>query len=335
MSDPSAPNGSQEATEDQRSEPGRDTDAAGPAPSHTDSPGKAGPWGLLKKTIGNFLKDDVIHWGASLAYYSLISLGPLVLLGMAILGRVIGRGEAEEWILEQVELLAGPRGMELGQTVLEEASRPELGSLGAILTIALLLFGATAMFANLQGALNRIWGVRAGSGALKNILRTRVMAFLMVLALGGILIVSVVVSTVMSWIAPLLDPLESALPAFRIAEPFTSILLLWIFVTAAFRILPDVKINWRDVWVGALATAVVLYLGKYALSAFLARNAFASMYGTAGSLILVLMWIYFSAQVFFLGAEFNKVWARRQGRKIRPQSYAVLLEEGDGDDAHD
>jgi membrane protein len=327
MSDPSAPNGSQKTSRDGRSEPGRDSDAAGPASPEADPQRKAGPWGLLKKTIRNFLEDDVIHWGASLAYYSLISLAPLVLLAMTIFGKVIGTGEAEDWILEQVQLLAGPRGMELAQTVLEQASQPELGSVGAILTIALLLFGATAMFANLQGALNRIWGVRAGSGVIRNILRTRVVAFLMVLALGGILIFSVVVSTVMSWIAPLLDPLEAALPAFRIAEPFTSILLLWVFVTAAFQILPDVKIHWRDVWVGALATAVVLYGGKYALSAFLARNAFASMYGTAGSLFLVLMWIYFSAQVFFLGAEFTQVWARRQGRRIQPQSYAVPLEK--------
>ena len=281
-----------------------------------------GPLVLLKDTVAAFLKDDVIHWGASLAYYSLISLGPLVVLAMTIFGKAVGTGEAEDWILRQVELLAGPRGMELARTVLEEASRPDLGSVGAILTIALLLFGATAMFSNLQGALNRIWGVAAGSGMIKNILRTRVAAFFMVLALGGILIISVVVSTAVSWLGPLIDPLESVLPFVRLAESVTSILLLWIFVAAAFQILPDVKIHWRDVWVGALATAVVLYVGKYALAAFLARNAFASMYGTAGSLFLVLMWIYFSAQVFFLGAEFTQVWARYRGRRIHPESYA-------------
>jgi membrane protein len=296
-----------------------------PVDGVTEKPAKGGgPFSLLKDTVLAFLKDDVIHWGASLAYYSLISLGPLVVLAMTIFGKAVGTGEAEDWILEQVHLLAGPRGMELAQTVLEEASRPDLGSVGAILTIALLLFGATAMFANLQGALNRIWGVVAGSGVIKNILRTRIAAFFMVLALGGILILSVLVSTVVSWLGPLIDPIEAILPFLRVAEPVTSILLLWAFVAAALQILPDVKIHWRDVWVGALSTAVVLYVLKYALAAFLARNAFASMYGTAGSLFLVLMWIYFSAQVFFLGAEFTKVWARHQGRRIRPEDYAFL-----------
>lgn len=295
---------------------------------------KGGPLSLLKDTVTAFLKDDVIHWGASLAYYSLISLGPLVVLAMTIFGKAIGTAEAEDWILEQVNVLAGPRGMELAQTVLEEAGRPDLGSAGAILTIVLLLFGATAMFANLQGALNRIWGVEAGSGVFKKILRTRIAAFFMVLALGGILILSVVVSTVVSWLGPLIDPIESILPFVRVAEPVTSILLLWVFVAAALQILPDVKIHWRDVWVGAMSTAVVLYVGKHALAAFLARNAFASMYGTAGSLFLVLVWIYFSAQVFFLGAEFTKVRARHRGRRISPQDYAFrpktveAIEEG-------
>jgi membrane protein len=283
---------------------------------------EGGLFSLLKDTATAFLKDDVIHWGASLAYYSLISLGPLVVLAMTIFGKAVGTGEAEDWILEQVHLLAGPTGMELARTVLEEASRPDLGSAGAILTIALLLFGSTAMFANLQGALNRIWGVAAGSGMIKNILRTRIAAFFMVLALGGILILSVVVSTVVSWLGPLIDPIQSILPFVRVAEPVTSILLLWVFVAAALQILPDVKIHWRDVWVGAISTAVVLYVGKYALAAFLARNAFASMYGAAGSLFLVLVWIYFSAQVFFLGAEFTKVLAHHRGRRIRPEDYA-------------
>lgn len=281
-----------------------------------------GPLGLLKGVVVAFLEDDVIHWGASLAYYSLISLAPLVVLAMTILGKVVGQGQAEDWILDQVGLLAGPRGQEIAATVLEQATGPELGSWGAIITVGLLLFGATAVFTNLQGALNRIWGVRAGSPFLRNIIRTRVAAFTMVLALGGLLLVSMLTSTMVSWVGPLVDPLSDYLPLVRIGELLTSVLLLWVFVSAVFIILPDVKISWHDTWVGALATAVLLYLGKYALAAFLARNAFASMYGTAGSLFLLLMWIYFSGQVFFLGAEFTQVWARARGRQIEPEDYA-------------
>lgn len=279
-------------------------------------------WTIIKATVVGFLEDDVIHWGASLAYYALLSLGPLLILGLTIFGKAVGAGPAETWILEQVRLLAGPRAENLAQTVIREASQPNLGSLGAILTIGLLLFGATAVFNNLQGALNRIWGVQAGSHIVKNILRTRMAAFFMVVALGFLMVVSVVVSTMLSWAGPLLDPIDSILPFVKLAELLASVVLLWLLVAAIFQILPDVKISWRDVWMGSLATAVLLYLGKLGLSAFLANSARASMYGAAGSLFLLLMWVYFSAQVFFIGAEFTQVWAQHQGRDIQPESYA-------------
>lgn len=292
-------------------------------------------WELLRDTLKSFLMDDVIHWGASLAYYSLISLAPLLVLGLAVFGKLVGTGPAESWILEQVQLLGGDRAMEMAQTVLGEASQPDLGSLGAILTIGLLLFGATAVFNNLQGALNRIWGVQPGSHVLRNVLRTRVAAFFMVVSLGFLMVVSVLVSTILSWVGPLLDPIEAILPFVQLAELITTVLLLWLLVAITFQILPDVKISWRDVWMGSLATAILLYLGKYGLSAFLAHSARASMYGAAGSLLLLLMWVYFSAQVFFIGAEFTQVWARYRGRDIHPESYAyrtktVLVREEEG-----
>jgi len=294
-------------------------EAAGkPAP-----PPVAVPLVLLKRTVAAFLKDDVIHWGAALAYYSLVSLAPLVVLAMNVFGRIGEGGEAQQWILNQVRALGGPTAVELVGPVLTEAARSQMGSGGTILTITLLLFGATAVFANLQGVLNRIWGVRDESPLIENVLRTRLAAFLMVLCLGGILIVSAVVSTVVAWLDPLLDPLGTALPLVRLAELVTSLLLLWLFVAATFAILPDVDIYWRDVWVGSLVTAGVLSLGKYGLSAFLARNAFASLYGTAGSVLLGLMWIFFSCQAFFLGAEFTQVWAHHRGRLILPEEHAV------------
>jgi len=282
-------------------------------------------WKLLRDTVMSFLEDDVIHWGASLAYYSLLSLGPLLILGITIFGKAVGAGPAETWILDQVQILAGARAEDLARTVIREASEPNLGSLGAILTIGLLIFAATAVFNNLQGALNRIWGVRASSHMIKNILRTRLAAFSMVVALGVLLVVSVLVSTILNWVGPLLDPIDSILPFVKVAELLASVVLLWLLVAATFQILPDVKISWRDVWMGSLATAVLLYLGKLGLSAFLANSARASMYGAAGSLFLLLMWVYFSAQVFFIGAEFTQVWARQQGRDIQPESYAVRV----------
>jgi len=295
----------------------------------------SGPLALLKDTLGAFLDDDALHWGASLAYYSMISLAPLVVLGMTLLGKLAGTGRAEDWILDQVRLLSGPRGVDLAATVLEKASRPELGSLGAVLTILLLLFGATAVFVNLQNALNEIWAVKAHTGMIRNLLRARLSAFLMVLALTGMILASVVSSTLLSWMAPLIDPVDAAFPMIRVADLFTSLLLLWLFVAAAFWLLPDAKISWRDVWVGALATAGLLILGKAVLASFLAKKALSSMYGTAGSILILLMWVYYSTQVFLLGAEFTKVWALSRGREIRPEDYAirVRLVEVEGEEA--
>lgn len=283
----------------------------------------SGPIGFLKELVWTWLEDDVFHWGGSLAYYFLISLAPLVVLAMTILGRVVKTEEARAWVLDQVRLLTGPQGEEIAMTVIEEATRPDFGSLGAVLTILLFLFAATAVFTNLQGALNQIWGVEAKTKILRNIIRTRIMAFLMVLALLGLLMASVVVSTLVSWFGPVIEPLETIFPFVQLADLGTSIVLLWLFVAALFLILPDVKISWRDVWFGALVTATVLALGKYALAAFLSRNALASMYGTAGSLFILLMWVYFSTQALLLGAEFTQVWAKRGGRSIEPEDYAA------------
>jgi len=201
----------------------------------------------MKETIKTWLGDDAIHWGASIAYYSMISLAPLVVLAMTLLGRVVGSGRAEEWVIEQVRVLSGPRGVELARTVMEEATRPELGSLGAILTILLLLFGATAVFTNLQGSLNQIWQVESQSGIFKTLLRTRVSAFFMILALAAMVLVSVLVSTGLSWLGPVLDPLDAVLPMVKVADLVSSLVLLWLFVAAAFWLLPDVKIAFRDV----------------------------------------------------------------------------------------
>ena len=290
------------------------------------SDSRVGALTLVKKTLEAFLADSALHWGASLAYYSLISLAPLVILGMTLLGKVAGAGQAETWILEQVRLLSGPRGVELAQTVLQEASRPEMGSLGAVLTVLLLLFGATAVFVNLQNSLNEIWEVKAGSGILRDLLRARLSAFLMVLSLGGLILASVLVSTIVNWVGPVLDPLDSAFPFVRLVDNLASLFLLWLFVSAAFWLLPDAKVAWRDVWIGALTTAGLLVLGKILLASFLARHSLGSMYGTAGSILLLMMWVYYSTQVLLLGAEFTKVWARSRGREIQPENYAVRVE---------
>ena len=280
---------------------------------------------LVKRTFAEWRDDDAIRWGAAIAYYSVISLAPLVVLAATVLGQLVADERAERWIREQVGILAGPQASDVAATVLQETSRLDLTSLGSIVTVLLLLFGATAVFANLQRALNAIWSVEPRSGLLRDLARTRVSAFFTVLSLGGLIILSVVIGAVVGWLAPLVEGVAPYLPAVHLADLLSSVLVLWVAVSAVFWVLPDVRISWRDVWVGALVTAVLLAVGKFALAAFLARNAVASMYGTAGSILLLLLWVYYSAQVFFLGAEFTQVWADERGREITPEDYAVRL----------
>jgi membrane protein len=310
---------------------GSNRDDTGPdKDSAAGGDGRLRRWGrqafrLAGRTLRAWQEDDAFHWGGAIAYYAMISLAPLVVLAMAILGDVFGSGAARDRILDQVRLLSGPRGADLAASILD-AGLPDATSLGGILTVLLLLFGATAVFVNLQGALNRIWSVRPDTGFLKNVVRSRIAAFFMVLALGGLVVASVVVGTAVGWLGPVLTPLDRILPVLHLADLLTSFLLLWFFVGMAFWVLPDVRISWRDVWAGAMATALLLLVGRQILSSFLARNALSSLYGTAGSVLLLLLWTYYSAQVFFLGAELTQVWAEERGRSIQPEDYASRVE---------
>lgn len=290
-------------------------------------PPREGPWSILKRTADGWMSDGAPQWGASIAFYSVVSLAPLVVLSVTLLGQVFQGAAVESRVLDQVRLLAGPRGEEVARIVLAEAGRPDMASLGAILTMGLLLFGATGVFANLQSALNRIWSVQPRSGVVRNLLRQRLAAFSVVLALGALMMVSVVVGTAVVWADPILGRLDALIPWVKVVDVGTSFFLLWLFVGTVYWVLPDVRISWKDVWIGAVVTAALLVAGRWALTAFLARNAFASMYGTAGSIFLLLIWIYYSAQVFFLGAEFTQVWATVRGRAIEPESYAVRVEQ--------
>lgn len=293
---------------------------------------------IARRTVAQWLADDAIRWSAAIAYYAVVSLAPLVVLAVTVAGHLIGGPVAERWILQQVGVLGGPQATEVAGTVLTRMTALDLTSLGAIFTVLLLASGATAVFANLHRALNGVWSVQPRAGAFRNLARSRVRAFTAVVALGGVMILSVVVGAVLGWLTPVFEVLDPFVPLVPVVDLLTSLLLLWLAVSAVFQALPDVEISWRDVQTGALLTAVLLVVGKGLLSWFLARNLAASIYGAAGSIFLLLLWVYYSALVFFLGAEFTEVWAAERGREIRPADYAVrvrtVTEEPDpvGDD---
>ena len=289
------------------------------------STGRVGVLRIARRTLEAWVDDDAIRWSAAIAYYSVVSLAPLVVLAVTAVSAVVDDAAAERWVLEQVTTLAGPQAGDVARTVLDQMPALDFGSIGAVLTVLLLLFGATAVFANLQKALNRVWQVEAKRGVVVGLLRSRVTAFAAVLAFGGVMIFSVFLSSFLSWFGPLIRVLDAILPYVAVADALSSLLVLWLAVSVVFWVLPDVRIRWRDVWIGALVTAFLLVAGKSALSAFLARKAAASMYGAAGSIFLLLLWVYYSALVFFVGAEFTQIWADERGREIQPTANAVRI----------
>ncbi len=286
-------------------------------------------WDLLKEAASKWSEDDAARLGAALAYYTVFSLAPLLLIVLFVVGLVWGgqSGAVRAEVLGQVEALAGPEGAALVRTMLEEV-RPGSGSVLAVAAgVAALLFGATGVFAQLQGALNAIWEVRRRPGrGLRGFVVARLLSFGMVLGIGFLLLVSLVVSALLAALDSLLTgitPLAQWL--FHLLNLVVSFGVVTLLFAMIFRYLPDVEIAWRDVGIGAALTALLFTLGKFAIGLYLGSSSVASAYGAAGSLVVLLLWVYYSAQLLFFGAEFTQVYARRYGTHIRPSAHAVPL----------
>lgn len=230
-------------------------------------------------------------------------------------------------VVEQAGTWFGSSATEVVEQVVDQISLLSFDSLIILPTVLMLLFGATAIFANVQAALNDIWRLEPQSGIVKNLVRTRVMAVLMLLVLGGTVVLSVLLSTGAQLLLPHLPQgLAETLRLGQLVEVGVTLLVLWLLLSLTFAILPDARIAWGDVWVGAGFTAILLYLGKLVLGFYLGRADMASAFGAAGSLFTLLLWIYYSAQIFFLGAVFTRVWADKHGAQVRPESYAAFVE---------
>ncbi|HEX7185688.1 MAG TPA: YihY/virulence factor BrkB family protein [Thermoanaerobaculia bacterium] len=284
---------------------------------------------LLKETFKEWKDDDALQQGAALAYYTIFSIAPMLIVAIGIAGLVFEREAVQGQIVQQVQGLVGRQGAEAIQTMVVNAGRHESGLLATVIAFATILFGATGVFAQLQTALNHIWDVRPKPGrGIKGLLEARAAAFGMLLGIGFLLLVSLVVSTALaaldSYMIGLLPGAEMILRAVSFVVSFAVITLLFAMI---YRFLPDVKIAWRDVWIGAAATALLFTIGKYLIGLYLGNSSVASVYGAAGSLVVLLLWIYYSTQILFFGAEFTQVYARQYGSRIVPDEDAVPTPE--------
>jgi membrane protein len=273
---------------------------------------------LLKKTASSWVEDRAPSMGAALSYYTVFSIAPLLLIVIAVAGLVFGTEAAQGAIVGQLEGLLGERGATVVQELLRSVSEPKQGVISTVVGFLLLLVGATTVFAELQDNLNRIWEApqRDRPSGLWGWLRARLLSFGMILGIGFLMLVSLVVSAAISalggWWGPLFGGWEMVAQA-------VNLLLSFAFVTAMFaliyRFMPDVQIQWRDVWIGAAVTALLFTIGKYLIGLYIGKSSVTSGFGAAGSLAVLLVWVYYSAQIFLIGAEFTWVYAHEHGSK--------------------
>ncbi|MBE9128251.1 YihY/virulence factor BrkB family protein [Coleofasciculus sp. LEGE 07092] len=284
---------------------------------------------LIKATFSQWQKDQASLMAAALAYYTVFSLAPLLIIVIAIAGAVFGEQAAQGELVRQIQEVVGKDAAEFIQVAIENTSNiePDGGIFPTLLNIGILLFGATIVFAQLQTSLNKIWEVKLKPGnSIKLFLRKRILSFSMVLAVAFLLLVSLVVSAILAIIN---NYFRDLIPGFSYLWEFLNFLISFglaiLLFAMVYKVLPDAKIAWQDVGVGAIITAVLFEIGKALLGFYLGQMGVGSAYGAAGSLVVILTWVFYSAQILFLGAEFTKVYAKSYGKKIKPAHYAVRV----------
>ena len=289
----------------------------------------ASAFGLLDQTGQEWLQDKAPQLGAALAYYTVFSLAPLILVLLAIVG-VLFRDDpagARDKITQQMSYFLDPSAVQVVQNIAQTASQPGKSTIATIIGIALALFGASGVFGQLQDALNTIWGVKAKPGlGIWGFLRARFLSFAMVAGICFLLLVSLAIEAILKAFS---QYVQSVLPGgiviavtVYLVFDFAVVVLLFAMI---FKLLPDVKIQWRDVWIGAVMTAILFGIGKWLLGFYLGSGAAGSAYGAASSLITLLLWVYYSSQILLFGAEFTQVYAAQAGRAFKPSEYAVRV----------
>jgi membrane protein len=266
--------------------------------------------------------DNAASQGAALAFYTIFSLAPVVIVAIAVAGAVFGREAAEGEILRQIQALVGHAGAVTIQTVIQKADRPALGIIASMIGLLTVLVGASGAFLELQDDLNKIWKVKPRSERFwVCALRKRLLSFGLVVGTGFLLLVSLALSAALAAVGTFMGHLLP-IPAFLLESmnfllSFAVIMLLFAMI---FKILPDTPIAWGDVWIGAAVTSLLFTFGKMLIGLYLGRSSVASAYGAAGSLVIMLVWVYYSAQIALFGAEFTRVYTNKHGSRVEAAS---------------
>lgn len=274
--------------------------------------------------------DNAFKHSAAVSFYTLFSLAPITIIAVTVAGIFLGREAANQQLTEQLSALVGRASAEMMQKAAEASRQDDDSGWKTAMGAGLLLFGATTVFAQLQDSLNKIWGVRAKPskrGWLLLLIR-RLVSLAMVLTVGFLLLVSLVLTTLLTSVLARFGTgwPESAF-LLRATDLATGLVVITLLFAMLFKIMPDVRLRWRDVWIGALVTATLFTVGRHLIALYLGRSTVASIYGTAGSLVALLLWVYYSCAILFYGAEFTRAYRRQQGLSVTPKATAVQVRE--------
>jgi membrane protein len=284
---------------------------------------------LIRNTFKEWSEDKAPRLAAALAYYTVFAIPPLLVILLGIASLFLNQQEVQDALLGEIGGLLTPEAARAIGGMIEGAKTDQAGGLAAAVGVGILLLGASGIFLQLQDALNTVWEVRAKPGlGIMALLKKRFFSFLMVLAVGFLLLVSLVLSTALTalgeWIQSWLPGSNWVFQSVNFLLPFLAITLLFALM---FRYMPDAEIAWRDVWPGAAITSLLFNLGKTLIGLYLARSNLAHTYGAAASVVLIFVWVYYTAQILLLGAEFTKVYAEQLGAGIRPEPHAEMVKE--------
>ena len=273
-------------------------------------------WKMLKDTVLSFIDDEVLSRGAAIAFYTVTSIAPVLLIVIAIAGLVFGRDAAQNAISGQFSGLMGRQTADVLQSAIASAAGKSSSIIATTIGVVTLVATASGVFGEMQAALNAIWKTKSQATTVSRLIRARVISLGLVAAMGFLLMVSLVISAGLTAFGNYLD---TVLPMGKLILPalnfFVSLVLLGVLFGAIYKVLPDRSLQWKDVVIGALMTSVLFNIGKSLIGWYIGSSAIASSYGAAGGLIVLLLWVYYSVQIFLFGAEFTKIYANRHGSK--------------------
>jgi membrane protein len=296
---------------------------------------------LFRQTIKNFGKDDTFVLGAALSYYTVFSIAPVLIIVIAVTGMIFGKEAVTGQIYAQLNDIVGAKGAAQMQEIVANAYKPRESVIATVIAIGLLIFGATTVFYQLQSALNKIWEVKPEpKRGWYLFIKDRVLSFGLIIGIGFLLLVSLVLNAAMvalsGWLTSLLP--DYSIYLFRVLNIVLSLGIITLLFAMIYKFLPDAVVRWRDVWVGSAFTAVLFMIGHFLISLYLGHSNIGSTYGATGTIVLILVWVSYSSQILFFGAEFTQVYAQRYGRAIVPAPYAkrirlVAVEQAEGESA--